>query len=263
MSIDFNNTQPYQIANDYNAAELLAYFDTDYIFNILNDKLSSISFSKSTIEPNIVSAFETNFKMMEEQYPGDSQNIKMIREQIYTNIINLLTQKFNLKFNELDPSIDLYTAAYYLYDFTVCNRNKLMINFFTVFIINNKDNLYINFSNEDYRKGKDSGIVYGKMIYDDQKFAMISANITTIINHISTLDISLLNIFQSNYNSEIAIFMDNAFADRGNFFRDFYCSILNKPEELPIVITNIRLAIQNIIGNISTTNIQDFIAYGA
>lgn len=255
-------TQPYQISNEYNITELLAHFDTNYIFDILNDKLESISFSSSLIEPNIVSAFETNFKAMNEQFPGDSQNIKNIREQVYRDIITILTQKFNLRFNVADESIDLYTAAYYLYDFTVCNRNNLMINFFTAFIVNNKDNLCINFSSEDYRKGKDSAIAYGKMVYDDQKFAMISANITTVINYISNLDISLLNIFQSSYRDpNVVVFLDNAFADCGNFFKDFYCNILNKPEELPIIITNIRLALQNIVGDISTNNIQDFLAY--
>jgi hypothetical protein len=252
----------YQNSGEYNITELLAHFDRNYIFDILNDKLESISFSTSIIEPNIVSAFENTFKSMNSQYPGDSQNIRVIREQAYRDIISILTKRFNLRFNTVDDTIDLYTAAYYLYDFTVCNRNNLMINFFTAFIVNNKDSLSSNFNADDYRKGKDSALAYGKRIYDDQKFAMISANIANVIDYISTLDISLLNIFQSSYRDpNIVAFLDNAFADCGNFFKDFYCSILKKPEEMPIVITNIRLALQNVVGNISTNHIEEFLAY--
>ena len=116
---------------------------------------------------------------------------------------------------------------------------------------------------DDFRKSKDSASAYGKRVYQDSKFALISANIPSIINYISSLDISLLNIFQSTYKDITLVqFLDNAFADKGNFFRDFYCSILSKPEELPIVITNIRLALQSHVGNISNNDIEEFLSYG-
>lgn len=256
-------TQLYQINNEYNITEILAHFDSNYIFDILEDKLEHISFAYSQIEPNIVESFETNFKLMNEQFPGDSQNIRTIREQVYSDIIKILTKKFNLQFNDTDESIDLFTAAYYLYDFVVCNRNNIMVNFFTAFIVNNKDSLWSTLSMEDFKKNKDSSSAYGKRIYNDYKFAIISANMANIINYISTLDISLLNIFQSTYRDpNLVVFLDNAFADKGNFFKDFYCDILNKPEELPIVITNIRLALQNVVGNISTSDIEELLSYG-
>lgn len=256
-------SQPYQITNEYNIAEILSRFDSDYIFDVLEDKLENISFSSSLIESNIVNSFEMNFKSMNDQFPGDSQNIRNIRQETYLNIIKILTNKFNLQFNYDDDNIDLYTAAYYLYDFTVCNRNNIMINFFTAFIINNKDSLCNALNIDEFRKNKDSASAYGKHIYEDNKYAAISANISNIINYISNLDISLLNIFQSTYKDiRLVQFLDNAFADKGNFFKDFYCSILQKPEELPIVITNIRLALQSEVGDISNTHIEELMSYG-
>ena len=72
--------------------------------------------------------------------------------------------------------------------------------------------------------------------------------------------IKLVNIFQSTYiNPEVVMFLDNAFADRGNFFVDYYCNIINKPESLPIVITNIRLQLQKSVGNIGSNNIENLI----
>ena len=253
-------TQPYQISTEYDIADILAKFDSDYIYDVLEDKLDNISFATSIIEPNIVNAFENNFKIMNDNFPGDSQNIRNVRQQTYLEIIKFLTTSFNLQFNLIDSNIDYYTAAYYLYDFLVCNRNNIMINFFTSFIINNKQSLLNMINMEDFRKNKDSAIVYGKRIYQDQQYAAISANIGNIINYIMTLDISLLNIFQSTYKDiRLVQFLDNAFADKGNFFKDFYCKSLQNIEELPIIITNIRLALQNQVGDISTTNIQDYL----
>lgn len=255
--------QPYQISNEYNITELLEKFDSNYIFDILEDKLSNISFATSLIESNIINAFEMNFKKMNEEFPGDSQNIRNIREQVYRDIIRILTEKFNLQFNTVDDNIDVYTAAYYLYDFVVCNRNNIMINFFTAFIVNNKESLFRMLNLEDFKKNKDSAAAYGKRVYSDQQYAVISANVGTIINYISTLDISLLNIFQSTYKDiKLVSFLDNAFADRGNFFKDYYCSSLQKIEDLPIIITNIRLALQNQVGDISPTNIEEYLQYG-
>ena len=256
-------TQLYEISNEYNVTDILAHFDSNYIFDIIEDKLENISFATSQVESNIVASFENNFKDMNDRFPGDSQNIRNIREQVYRDIIKILTAKFNLQFNMVDDTIDLYTAAYYLYDFLVCHRNIIMVNFFTAFIINNKESLCATLNMEDFRKGKDSAAAYGKRVYQDNKFAIISANMSAVINYISTLDIALINIFQSTYKDlKLVQFLDNAFADKGNFFKDFYCSILNKPEELPIIITNIRLALQSHVGNISRSDIEEFLSYG-
>lgn len=255
-------TELYEINNEYNVTDILAHFDSSYILNIIEDKLENISFATSQIEPNIVVSFENNFKNMNDRFPGDSQNIRNIREQVYRDIIRILTNKFNLQFNMSDENIDLYTAAYYLYDFLMSHRNNIMVNFFTAFIINNKESLCTTLNIEEFRKGKDSAAAYSKRVYQDNKFAIISANMPAIINYVSTLDITLLNIFQSTYKDiKLVQFLDNAFADKGNFFKDYYCSILNKPEELPIIITNIRLALQSHVGNISQSDINEFLSF--
>ena len=255
-------TQPYVINNEYQLADIISHFDADYIFHVVEDKLKNISFTNSLIETNIVDAFESNFKKMNDDFPGDSQNIRNIREQVYRDLIRILTERFNLSFNTVDDTIDVYTAAYYLYDFLVSNRNNIMINFFVSFIINNKESLCNLLDMDNFKKNKDSSSAYSKYIYDDNKFAIISANIQQVINYISTLDVSLVNIFQSSYKDlKLVMFLDNAFADKGNFFRDFYCSILSNPEESPIVITNIRLSLQGIVGGINNNNISTYLSY--
>lgn len=137
-----------------------------------------------------------------------------------------------------------------------------MINFFTSFIVNNKDALYRMLNLEDFKKNKDSAAAYGKRVYADQQYAVISANIPAIMNYICTLDISLLNIFQLTYKDiNLVSFLDNAFADRGNFFKDYYCSALQKIEEVPIIITNIKLSLQSQVGINNSSSLEDYLKY--
>lgn len=244
-----NNTQPYLINSEYNITELLSHFDADYILSVLEDELNSINIASTIIKPNIVTSFEENFKTMREDFPGDEANIVSIREKVYMNIIEILCNKFNLQFNYNDETIDKYTAAYYAYDFLVCNRNNIMINFFTSFIINNKNSINVE------KKNKDSSVVYNKNIYTDPKLIAISANMEKVIKYISEIDVRLVDIFSSTYvNQETVMFLDNAFADRGNFFKTYYCNI--STEDMPIVITNIRLQLQKIVGNINDSSIN-------
>lgn len=255
-----NNIELYRIENEYNISEILSHFGSEYIMDALEDKLDHIDYTSSLIEPNFVSALENNFKLMEQEYPSDVANIRSVREEVYNEIIKILCDKFNLSFNENDTSINVYTAAYYLYDFLVCNRNNAMVNFFTAFIINNKESLYRMISNEDVKKNKDASTAYSKRAYADSKYATISANIQMVIKYISNLDIALLNIFQSVYTDySLVQFLDNAFADNGNFFKDHYCSIINNIEISPIIIVNIRLALQRIVGDISASHIDELI----
>ena len=238
-------TQRYEISNEYNVTEMLERFDSNYIFDIINDKLDNIDYTAVLPDSNVIISFEENFKAMNDNYPGDSANIRLIRAQVYMDVINILCNRFNLRFNDLDENIDLYTAAYYLYDFLVCNRNNIMVTFFTSFII-----LRRSFSSIV------SPLIL--LLFQD----LFSANMVKVLNHIATLDISLVNIFQSVYSSpEVVAFLDNAVADMGNFFKDHYCEVLNQPEILPIIITNIRLSLQRLVGNIAESTIQQFMSY--
>jgi len=255
------NQELYSISNEYDMAEIIRHFDSNMIIDIINDKLNNINYAVSLPEPNIISAFEAQFKVMEEQYAGDAQNIRNIRESIYRIIIDLLCNRFNLQFNTVDDTIDLYMAAYYIYDFLVCNRNNITTNFFTAFIINNKDSLYQAISYENgTSKSRDITSNYGKLMYSDKTYVYLAANMVKVLKHISTLDITLLNIFQSTYSDVMLVQqLDNTFADKGNFFRDHYCSIINNPDVLPVVVTNIKLQLQQNVGNISPQNISSII----
>lgn len=259
--MNMGSIELYRINNEYNISEIIAHLDTQYVIDALEDKLENIDYTSSSIEPNFVGAFESNFKLMGQEFPGDGVNIRSSREEIYNKIIEMLCKKFNLEFNTVDPNIDLYTAAYYLYDFLVCRRNANMVHFFTMYIINNKESLFRILTPEDLKKNKDSSTAYSKRVYADNKYGAISANIIKVINSISAMDIKLVNIIQSVYvDPRVVYFMDCAFKDKDNFFRDYYCSVMNNPDIMPIIITDIRLKLQSIVGDISVSHIDEIIA---
>ena len=255
-------TAPYKISNEYNLTEILSRFDSNYVFDVINDKLENMDFTNILEEPNVIISFEENFKLMNENFPGDTNNIRMLREQVYTDIINILCDRFNLQFND-ELEIDRCTLAYYLYDFFISNRNSIMINFYTSFIVNNKSSLLRILNLDEYRKSKDSAAAYGKRIYENNEYGAISANMTKVINHISTLNVSLYNILQSTYtNHDVIELLNEAISDKGNFFNDFYSKILEQPDILPIIITNIRLALQKLVGDVSQSSIHELMSYG-
>lgn len=241
------NLELYNISSENNLTELLAHFDSGFVLNIIEDKINMRQYN-SMPESNIIKSFEENFKVMKEQFPGDEENINLVRTRVYTEIINILCRGFNLNCM-LDDFTDLYSAAYYLYDFLLCNSGPIMINFFTSFIINNKDSLYNSLNLESYKKNKDSSTIYNKRIYIDPKYITISANLEMVLKHIITIDITLDNILQTTYvNPQIIMFLSEIITDKGDYFKDYYCSLLNRQEILPVILTDIRLQLQKIVG---------------
>lgn len=258
--LDLQPTLPYDVTTEYNITEMMEHFDSNYIFDIINNKIDSIKFDSVLPVPNIVSSFEENFKAMYDRFPGDNDNIRMIRNQVYSDIIIVLCNRFNLEFNDADDSIDRYTAAHYLYDFLVCNRSTYLVNFFTAFIINNKDSICDSLDLEGYRKNKDSASAYNKRVHTDPKYGLICSNIPLVLQNISSLPVTLYDIFRSVYvNPQIVAMFDNMVIDKGNFFNDFYCSILNMPEYLPIVVVNIILSLQKLVGSPAQQSISEML----
>ena len=56
------------------------------------------------------------FKELYDTYPNDHDNINDVRAEVYNMIIQRICGWFNLQY-EPEEGVDLYTIAYYLYDF--------------------------------------------------------------------------------------------------------------------------------------------------
>lgn len=240
------NFAAYNIYAEGEISYLLSHFNSEYIFDVIND---NIEYNRTKFEtgsnPNVVASFEENFKYLIKRFPSDKGNIDNVRIETYREIINLLCNRFNPQFNDTGD-IEYYSAAYYLYDFLVANFNNYIVLFYSNFIFNEKNTIYDAMNLDVFKKNKDSSTLYGKKMYNDTKLAVINANLELIINNLKTFDFSFDDILSSIYiyDRTIPQFLSGLVAPYDDFYKNIYCTTISNPDQMPIFLTGIRLAIQ-------------------
>lgn len=249
MSYDVANFSEYNIVNENQVAMLLSRFDQNIFYDIIKDIINKRSYSYNfNIITNIPASYENYFKQCELNYPSEKETIDSTRYDTYLNIINILCTSHNLQFNSMATQ-DLYSAAYYLYDFLISNFNSHIINFFTNFIIKEKNFLYDSLGLSQLKKNKDSSTLYNKKIYKNNKLAVIASNLEYVIDNICVFDIpleALLNyIFQDKNNVR---FLSQLIAPITDFFKSVYVPLIQS-QIRPILMSNIRLEIQKNMGD--------------
>lgn len=244
------NLMEYNIITENELAQILSQYDTNYVFSVVDDALKSrfLSVPIVSTRPNAVSAWEQNFKALQAYYgsEGNSQ-ISSVRQDTYMEIIDTICKEFGLEFTT-DETVDIYSAALYLYDFLVCRFSENMINFFTNYIYKERNTIFNALDMADLKKNKDSSTIYSKKIYKDNKLAIINANIDTVMNYICTIDIPfdtvIYNVF--GMNSDLANYILNIISSIDNdFFIRAYGSLLNTDIRSEI-ITAVRIKLKDV-----------------
>lgn len=253
-----NNSDIYQVNAERDIAVILSRFNTNFIYDCIENALLSKNTTQFIIpNPNLVRSLEDNFIIMQQNFPDDKENILKCREETYNEIINYLCSKFNLSFNDNDE-IDLYSAAYYLYDFLVGTYLPKLIKFYSKYILQEKNNLYKAFNLDRFKKT--SNINYGKKMFKDNITSTILIQISYIIDQLMAFDFdfeTIVNIVSDD--DDIARFINSLFYDNGYFY-NFYKQDISNPYIKPNIITNIRLIIQN--QSIVDDDISNFIKEG-
>ena len=245
------NPYIYNIATETELAEVLSHYNTDYVLNILTNAING-KFNPNSImvsQPNLVSAWEINFKQIQEyyNYPEFIERIKYVRDTTYKEIIRMICRSYNLNFTTQDDDIDWYTAATMLYDFFVCNFNRYLIQFFSTYIYRERSTIYEDLNLASVRKSKDSTTTYGKRLYKDIKLVVINTAIDQVVSAIMANDISLTDIFTTVLPKEQAIYMDSIVSQAGDFFKESYGPSMNSTLR-PVLLTEIRFALQKWAG---------------
>lgn len=240
-----SNSDIYQVNAERDISIILSRFNTNFIYDCIESALSAKNNAQLIMtNPNLVRSLEDNFIIMQQNYPDDKQNILNCREETYYEIITYLCSKFNLSFNQND-NIDLYSAAYYLYELLVGNYLHILTMFFSKFILKEKNNLYKSLNLENFKKS--SNINYGKKMINDATVSTILIQISYVIDQLMSFDFSFDDIVTIAYdNSNIAQFIISFFEDN-DYFYNFYKTDINNPFIRPNLITNIRLMIQSTV----------------
>jgi hypothetical protein len=246
MSQFIENLQQYDMATEKEVAVILSHFNSNYVFDVIKDNLSKRFYNVYYISnPNIVASFDQNFKDLLIRFPSDKDNIEVVRQETYKEIINILCREYNLQFND-DQSLDYYSLAFYLYDLLCANYNRYITLFFANYINKEKNGLYDCLNMDTLKKNKDSSTLYHKKLYKDMKIAILNANLPYVLSSICKFDISIGDILSYTYTKQINNFIMTYIAPMGDFFKESYVMSLTNPSVAPIFVTNIRFEIQKL-----------------
>lgn len=242
------NSQAYNIATENELAEVLSHYSSEFVFSIIDKSMSNRFLTVPSVTiPNVVGAWEQNFKAIIAQYGSDStMEVARVRSETYREIIDAICKEFNLNFT-IDDSVDLYSAAYQLYDLFVCNFAESLTTFFANFIYRERSSLYDSLGLADMKKNKDSSTIYGKKIYKDIKLAIINANIDMVIREVCAMEFpfhAIISLICGN-TSELKKYILTIVSADNTFFQNAYVTALNSDIRAEL-ITAIRIKLQKL-----------------
>lgn len=242
------NLQSFNITTENELADVLSHYNSEFVFTIVDEALKSrFSGVHVLTKPNVVGAWEQNFKAIIARYGADSRDeVLRVRNETYKEIIDIICREFDLNFT-IDPDIDLYSAAFHLYNLMVCEFTNNMVSFFANFIYRERSYLYDSLGLTDLKKNKDSSTIYSKRVYKDIKLAIINANIDKVITEVCGMEMPfhlIISLICGN-NSEMKRYFLSIVSANSNFFEKAYISILHSDIRAD-VITSIRFKLQEL-----------------
>ncbi len=234
----------YNINTDTEVAEILSHFNSEYVLNVVRDSLLIKQNFYPMSPPNIVQAFEANFKTMQSTFPGSYDEIEDVRIKTYKEIIDILCNECQLQFNDIEQ--DYYSTAFYLYSFLLSDFTTCLLTFFSNYIVKEKNALYDTIGLNNMKKNKDTSTIYSKKVYKNSKLAIINANLECVVDNICMYDIPLNTILSNIYTDKNIIkHIELVVGPIVDFFKYVYVPIIQS-EIKPLFLTNIRFMIQKI-----------------
>ena len=244
MASQFLNSE-YNIISDSEISSILSHFSPEMAFDTIDFILQnkSVYYSPEIAKANIINGYEMMFRQYLEQYPDYNKEFRENRDNLYRAIIDKICTSHNLSYN-IDPGTDIFTLAFYLYQFLISDFSNYIIAFFTRYIIKEKTNIIEMIEAID--KNKNSSTSYSKKIYKggSNKLSVIHSNLDIVLENIRGFDISLEDIINVVFENDknLAAMLNSSIIDNGAFYKNFYVSFLNI--HFPEMITSIRLQLQ-------------------
>ncbi len=235
------NSRIYNIHAENEVAEILSHFNSELIRSVIASKIESRFNYSSVIDPvNDIGALEKNFNQIIDSYPEEQQQIWEKRCSTFQEIIDYITQIYNLDINPAYESRSgNYMEALLLYDFFISRYMNNAIEFFSNEIIKNTNSIY-KYLNIDERR---EATIYAKKVYTaNPKLAVLANNIDMAIGVIAGFDYELNDIFKALYTIDDYNILSMYVSDRGDFFKQHYVGMLNS-QNRAVIITEIKMAI--------------------
>lgn len=177
------------VTHDNEIAYVLSNFNEDFIYNTIMESLTMKIRFYDSLMPNIVRGYESMFKQILIEYPNNKEEILLKRTEVYTNILKILCDQYQLVYNDYD-NYDLYTSVAYMYDLLVSSHQDIICNFFTRFIIKEQNSLYTSLNLAEMDKTKNIGNAYSNKVFNESAMGAICVNLDYVIKSVCLLDIT-------------------------------------------------------------------------
>ena len=240
--MNFAQNSDFNVVSGNEVASIICRFTPEMISDLVETNLQSKYRSYSPILANIVSSIEDTYKVAQTGLPYFSSDIVSQRYNIYLQIIEQVCTAHQLSYIGTED-IDIYTAAYNIYDLLVAKFTMRLISFFTNYINREKNSLYEALELASKRK---EASPYSKKIYknSNSKLAIIHANLEYVIQNICSYDIDFDTFVELSYIPERALsrFILSLLQDNGDFFKRICVPYIN--ENFGPITTQIKFALQ-------------------
>ena len=242
--MNFAQNSDFNVVSGNEVASIICRFTPEMISDLVETNLKSKYRSYSPVLANIVSSIEDTYKVAQTGLPDFSSDIVSQRYNIYLQIIQQVCDAHNLSYTGSED-IDIYTAAYNIYDLLVAKFTMRLISFFTNYINREKNSLYEALELASKRK---EASPYSKKIYknSNSKLAIIHANLEFVIQNICSYDIDFDTFVELAYIPERALsrFILSILQDNGDFFKRICVPYIDA--NFGPITTQIKFALQEL-----------------
>lgn len=264
-----NSNSSYTVVTNHEVSTVLSRLSSDEIIDIIKQNIVSKYeyYPGMVVASNMVASYEYYCKNCKLTYPDQTNDIMEKRNETLGDIIDVLLKSHHLNWISPDCTEDIYSIAYYMYDFLVTNFNNYVIGFFIRYITRESSSIASMLENMginvNAKKVKDLSTIYSKRIYDKDtdKMAIIHSYMTTVLSNIVSFDITLEQFIADAYAyyniPHIGRFLLQFIAEDGFFF-----SNVIKPyvaAHLYALTTDIKLTAQSAFLGINNVDIASII----
>lgn len=229
---------------DSRLAAILSNFETTSIISMIQESNQFKFRPYETPMPNIISAFENNFKLILNEFQGSQNTILEVRDATYVECINVICDLFGLDIIQIQYS---YELASILYQLLLCDFTQNLISFFVNYINKEKDSLYMQLEHSVIKK-KSTSKTYSHKVVIDSKLAAIHANIDIVLKNIAVQDISFENyLYYITSNECTNIVLQSVSDSTGMFFKDNIAKYIINDIRFIDIATLVKLQLQNYI----------------
>lgn len=243
----------YEVVSFAEVASIINHFTPEMIDDIITKAIANMEINYSQALPNIPQAIEANYRQRITMYPDFSADLINAKNGLYQTIIMKLCSSFGLGYIASEDT-DLYSAAYWLYDFLISKFDKYLIEYVSTYIIRESDMFYQMLVAKEDRKDTSS---YTRKVFkgDNLAIGLIHANLEYVVDNMLAFDIALQDIVTTSFGpqgKQFADFILSIIEDRGDFFKRIYVPFIINNKA--VILTNIKFSLQNRVG----VSISDF-----